>query len=82
MRSYNSGAQAKIVGLEAELESTRKTLSEARRELADSRRDAKVDRPHFGIDIVTVLLCCAVLRAFTSLNSSIDTDCIDPGDGH
>ena len=41
---YNSTAQAKLVGLEAELESTRKRLSEAKRELAESRRDAKVKR--------------------------------------
>lgn len=38
----NSGAQAKITGLESELESVRKSLSDARRELAENRRDAKV----------------------------------------
>lgn len=61
-----SGAQAKITGLESELESTRKSLAEARRELAESRRDAKVrcasrwceHRP---------LVCCTLRQRSTGL---------------
>ena len=40
-RLYDSGAQDKAAGLEAELEVLKKALSEARRQLAESRRDAK-----------------------------------------
>ena len=52
----SSGAQAKITGLESELESARKSLSEARRELAESRRDAKVRRASRWIYDAVVLL--------------------------
>lgn len=67
-RSYNSGAQAKVVDLEAELESTRNTLSEARRELAESRRNAKVGLTSVSRFSSLYCFAFAVLRAPTSLN--------------